>query len=279
MSEKTILVLGGPKSGKTHYGAQLTVRLSKNLGDLKYYEQPENLSLFQETNTCLARGRLAPHTPVSVSKDIVLPIELPSGDRARVVWPDFGGEQIERILEQRVTPFKWKERASAADGWLLMIRPELFRCARDMIHRPLADFIPEKSDKAPPILMMPEASIIELLQILLFLRRSSRESKILTPRLTVAISCWDESDTSEFQDPPSYFAALTPMLSNFVLGTWEQEQLNVIGVSALGKTLQANQDDEEFIDQGAHRQGFVILPNGEETKDLTWPLHSLLGQS
>lgn len=279
MSQKTILVLGGPKSGKTHYGAQLTVRLSKKLGDLKYYEQPENLSLFQETIACLSRGRLAPHTPVSVSKDIVLPIELPNGDRARVVWPDFGGEQIDRILEQRVTPTKWKERATAADGWLLMIRPELFRRARDLIHRPLGDFIPEQSDKAPPALMMPEASIVELLQILLFLRRNSRESKIQTPRLTVAISCWDESDTSKFQDPPSYFAALTPMLSNFILGAWGQEQLKVIGISALGKTLNANQDDEDFIDQGAHRQGFVILPNGQKTEDLTWPLHSLLSQS
>jgi len=256
MSQKTILVLGGPKSGKTHYGAQLTVRLSKKLGDLKYYEQPENLSLFQETIACLSRGRLAPHTPVSVSKDIVLPIELPNGDRARVVWPDFGGEQIDRILEQRVTPTKWKERATAADGWLLMIRPELFRRARDLIHRPLGDFIPEQSDKAPP-----------------------GESKIQTPRLTVAISCWDESDTSKFQDPPSYFAALTPMLSNFILGAWGQEQLKVIGISALGKTLNANQDDEDFIDQGAHRQGFVILPNGQKTEDLTWPLHSLLSQS
>jgi hypothetical protein len=279
MPEKTILVLGGPKSGKTHYGAQLTVRLSKKLGDLKYYEQPENLSLFQETITCLSRGRLAPHTPVSVSKDIVLPIELPNGDRARVVWPDFGGEQIDRILEQRVTPIKWKERATIADGWLLMIRPELFRSARDLIHRPLSDFVPETSDKAPPALMMPEASIVELLQILLFLRRSSRESKILHPRLTVAISCWDESDTSDFQNPSLYFSTLTPMLSNFVLGTWDKAQLNVIGVSALGKTLDANQDDEDFIDQGAHRQGFVILPDGKKIEDLTWPLLSLLSQS
>src|SRR5262245_34797745 len=85
MKDSTILVLGGPKSGKTHYGAQLAIRLTKKTSSVKFFEQPENLSLFEEPMECLGRGRLAKHTPVAVSKDVVLPIELADGNRARVV--------------------------------------------------------------------------------------------------------------------------------------------------------------------------------------------------
>ena len=277
MKDHTILVLGGPKSGKTHYGAQLAIRLTKKTSAVKFYEQPENLDLFDEPMQCLGRGRLASHTPVAVSKNIVLPIELPNGTRARVVWPDYGGEQVKEMLNSRLTPTDWYERASSAEGWLLMIRPELFRETRDLLHRPLKDFEPETGGESPLPEWMPEAALIEMLQMLLFARRCSRESRITTPRLVIAITCWDESEATDPNKPHDELKRLTPMFANFVEGLWEHSNLTVVGVSALGKTLSATDDDEDFIDDGPHRQGFVILPDGTKTDDLTWPLSKLLG--
>jgi len=278
MKEHTILVLGGPKSGKTHFGAQLAIRLTKKTSAVKFYEQPENLGLFEEPMECLGRGRLAKHTPVVVSKDVVLPIEMANGSRARVVWPDYGGEQVQEMFRSRITSLDWNERASNAEGWLLMIRPELFRATRDLLHRPLKDFEPKRGAASPLPEWIPEAALIEMLQMLLFARRRGRESRIATPRLVIAITCWDESKTVDATTKPhDELQRLTPMLANFVEGLWERSSLTVVGVSALGKTLSATADDEDFVDLGPHRQGYVVLPDGTKNEDLTWPLSKLLG--
>lgn len=278
MKDHTILVLGGPKSGKTHYGAQLAIRLTKKTSAVKFYAQPENLELFEEPMECLGRGRLAKHTPVVVNKDVVLPIEMPGGKRARVVWPDYGGEQVQEMFRSRVVSPDWNKRAQAADGWLLMIRPELFRRTRDLLHRHLKDFEPKAGTTSPLPDWIPEAALIEILQMLLFVRRCGRESRIATPRLLVAITCWDESQNfGATTKPDDALKQLTPMLANFVEGLWASGSSSVVGVSALGKTLSATADDEDFVDWGPHRQGFVVLPDGSKTEDLTWPLSKLLG--
>ena len=278
MKDHTILVLGGPKSGKTHYGAQLAIRLKKRTSAVKFYEQPENLGLFEEPMDCLGRGRLAKHTPAAVSKDVVLPIELTNGSRARVVWPDYGGEQVQEMFRSRTMSVDWNERAATAEGWLLMVRPELFRATRDLLHRPLKDFEPKTGAASPLPEWMPEAALVEMLQMLLFARRCGRESRIATPRLVIAVTCWDESKTVDATTKPQdELKRLTPMLANFVEGLWQSSSLTVVGVSALGKTLSATDDDEEFVDRGPHRQGFIVLPDGTKTEDLTWPLSKLLG--
>jgi hypothetical protein len=207
----------------------------------------------------------------------VLPIELPDGNDVRVVWPDYGGEQVQKMLRARITPPSWKERAEAADGWLLMVRPDLFRATRDLLHRPLKDFQPKEPPATPLPEWMPETGLVELLQMLLYTRRSGRESRVRTPLLAVAITCWDESRTEAAAAKPlDELRRFTPMLTNFLEGIWEPTSMTVVGVSALGKTLLPDADDQEFIDRGPHRQGFVVLPDGTKTDDLTWPLSRLL---
>lgn len=277
-TEKSILVLGGPKSGKTHYGAQLTIRLRKQIGALKFYAPPENLEAFEEPMQQLNRGRLAVHTPVTVSKDVVMPMELADGRRSRVIWPDYGGEQVQRMFGSRITPAAWRDRARTASGWLLMVRPVLFRTSRDLLHRPLKDFVPRAPEDTTPLEWSPEAQVIELLQSLLYARRSSRETVLAVPRLVVGITCWDETvPASDPRKPMDELRQLTPMLANYLAGNWRPDAVDVVGLSSLGKTLRPDADDDEFIDQGPHRQGFVVLPDGTRSPDLTWPLIKLLG--
>lgn len=159
-----------------------------------------------------------------------------------------------------------------------MVRPELFRATRDLLHRPLKDFEPKSGATSPLPEWIPEAALIEMLQMLLFARRRGRESRIATPRLVIAITCWDEWKTVEATTKPhDELKRLMPMLANFVQGLWGRSSLTVVGVSALGKTLSATADDEDFVELGPHRQGFVVLPDGSKTEDLTWPLSKLLG--
>ncbi|MFI5386994.1 MAG: hypothetical protein ACHQ50_12845 [Fimbriimonadales bacterium] len=280
MNPRSILVLGGPKAGKTHYGAQLLFRLEQHKGGLRFYEPPENVEPFREAMHCISQGRAAGHTPLNISQEVVLPVEFSDGQRAKLVWPEYGGEQVNELLATRHAKPAWVERARESQGWLLLARHDLFNATRDLLDRPVDVWMsarqnPEGAD-AP---WMFQSQVVELLQMLLFLRRSASSVPRSEPRLVVAISCWDDLQGREkFASPAHALRAVAPLVASFVEANWVQEARVTIGLSSLGKNLSETQEDEEFVNCGPHQQGFVVLPDGQIQTDLTWPLVELLAK-
>ncbi|MGO9256337.1 MAG: hypothetical protein ACLQU1_08565 [Bryobacteraceae bacterium] len=302
----SLLVVGGTKTGKTHYGGQLLRRLDAKKHRLRMAVAASDRTPFQEVLDKLALGRSAPHTPTSIYRESVWNIWVDgSGDRSQLIWPDYGGEQIEDIVRKRQISEPWIQRVREAGGWLFFVRPRLINMPEDILNRPRTkdrmQSVPEEaqmggnsakestnvgseqqarqetSSQNPAL--RTQASLIELLQALLFVKQVGRNAQLSHPPLVVVLSCWDEianvKVNGHWLDPTRFLAEYLPFLGQFIASTWKQDRFRVIGLSALGKPLKEDVDDDAFMDDGPERQGRCVIDGGAQDDDLTIPVLTL----
>src|SRR4051794_27414488 len=134
---KTLLILGESGTGKTHYGAQLLLRLNQQDGALRMRDAASNLSAFESALQQLYEGRAAGHTATSDYLESFWPVEDRSRRPMDLIWPDYGGEQIRRMLEQRRVSVAWRDRLTRGDGWILLVRVQHTNLSDDLFSRPL----------------------------------------------------------------------------------------------------------------------------------------------
>ncbi|WP_140919671.1 TRAFAC clade GTPase domain-containing protein [Limnobaculum xujianqingii] len=273
-NENSILLIGESGVGKTHYGAQLLKRLMKGDGQLRMDGAASNLEPFEGAMEKLNEGMSADHTPTSLYIDSIWPISDSYGTRAELVWPDYGGEQIKDISMTRRVPANWGERVINSPAWLLLVRLQKMRTNDDIFSKPLNDI--STSDKENhEIQISDQARLIELLQVLLYVRGAISTTQLENPRICVLLSCWDELGT-EVQDeqPTVILQERLPMFFNFLKSTWKEPL--ILGLSALERSLTSADRDMEYSIKGPEQFGYIILPDGKKSNDLTLPIQQLL---
>jgi hypothetical protein len=305
MSKFELVLLGGPNSGKTHYGGQLYGRVTQRTGTgalrLRPGGVPQDLRLFAEVLDCLDQGKAAGHTHYETWGQLLLPLEDQDGNAIDLNWPDYGGEQMKQVLERREVPMAWRDWLLSAQGWLLMIRlsqetvyphklEELAKHPSDHDASPQGaagpeqdaeealDAGPQKTDRKEPSRWDANASTVELLQVLLHAAQLGTHARLHHPRLAVLLSCYDEVEPKDGRPPRMVLAKRLPLLDAFIDSLWEPGTSSVWGLAALGKPLSKDVADDDFIGSGPRRQGWVVVPEGgERNPDLSLPLVWLLG--
>lgn len=273
---RAVLLLGDYNVGKTHFGGQLLGRLARESGALRMPDPPQSLAPFDSVLDCLHDGRAAPHTPSSQYAESRWPIVNEAGQAADLVWPDYGGEQVRSIGEDRRMSPEWRNRVLLSDSWILMVRIHNAHVSDDIFSRPLADIAAMNGESAD-FAMSDQARIVDFLQWLLFIRRSGTQRRISEPQLLLLLSCWDELPPAERTAPPmQVLLARLPMVAAFVQSNWEEGSLHVLGLSALERSLSEVERDKEFVDKGPEAFGYVVLPDGQITPDLTLAISPLL---
>ncbi|MNJ52987.1 hypothetical protein D3C77_483570 [compost metagenome] len=274
MADKhTILLIGESNVGKTHYGAQFLKRLMVKECALKMSGAPTNLEAFNQALNCLTEGLSTDHTPVSTYDESVWPITDEAGYCAELVWPDYGGEQIPNLVMQRQIPSAWHERVLGATDWVLLIRLHSLRSEDDLFSRPLQSFAAaEPRGEVAAYELSDQARTVELLQMLLYLAQFHLDRPLSKPRLTILLSCWDELETTEL--PADLLASRLPMLWSFVHSNWISP--TVIGLSALERSLSKTDADQEYAIRGPEEFGYVVLPDGVKSSDITLPIQRLM---
>jgi hypothetical protein len=267
----SILLIGESDVGKTHYGAQLLKRLMKSDGRLRMDGAATNLEPFEAAMECLNEGRAAGHTATTTYVDSVWPIADASGAKAELVWPDYGGEQIKAMSSTRRIPSAWRARVISAPAWLLLVRLQQTRMSDDIFLRPLSKLKGMGSDNRE-VQISDQARLIELLQMLVYVRSTISTEPLRSPRLCVLLSCWDELGTND--QPTAVLQQRLPMFASFVASTWADPL--VLGLSALGRPLSTHDRDAEYTARGPEQFGYVVLTNGEHSTDLTLPIQHLL---
>lgn len=267
----SILLIGEAGVGKTHYGAQLLKRLMKADGRLRMDGAATNLEPFEAAMERLNEGMAADHTVTGTYVESVWPIAETGGARAELVWPDYGGEQVKAMSSTRRIPSAWRVRVLSAPAWLLLVRLQQTRVSDDIFSRPLSELKGAVSDNRE-VQISDQARLIELLQMLLYVRGAISTEPLQIPGLCVLLSCWDELDNDD--KPAAVLQQRLPMFASFVASTWADPF--VLGLSALERPLNARNRDSEYAARGPEQFGYVVLPDGERSSDLTLPIQRLL---
>lgn len=121
-SNNNILIIGGPNSGKTHFGGQLYLRFRCDEYNYRISTPPEDLTVFQEVVDCLYDGRSATHTNVDSHKNLSLEVVDSKGYVTSISFPDYGGEQVKQIVDNRQINELWRSQILGSNNWIFFIR-------------------------------------------------------------------------------------------------------------------------------------------------------------
>jgi len=86
-------------------------------------------------------------------------------------------------------------------------------------------------------------------------------------KMTVVLTCWDELNTEE--KPRDLLGKRLPFFLTFLESNWNAECLNIIGLSAQEFSLKVQENKEKYQIDGPEKFGYLILPDGRKTKDIT----------
>lgn len=280
MSSPNFLIFGGPNSGKTHYAGQLVGRLKHKPNDFKIRigdGASSDIAALTQVLTKLEEGNSADHTPIDQYSKIYLPLVSKAGQHIDLNWPDYGGEQISEIFKQREVPIDWQNRIESSDGWILFIRLSSETTYPDALKKLTSVQSKNNAQKEKrPDIWDANAHYIELIQILCHVGGIHLNSNPNKPPLVIALSCYDEINVED-KTPDEVFCEKLPLFSKFINNVWPQNKISIWGVSALGKSLSAESNDEDFIDCGPENNGWVIAPKQHcKDSDLAAPLSWLL---
>jgi hypothetical protein len=268
--KNSILIIGESGVGKTHFGAQLLMRLQQNLGQLSMDGAATNLEPFTEAMDRLNEGITAEHTPLKTYVESVWPVKSKNGYRGQLIWPDYAGEQVSNIVISHNISNDWHQRIIESSSWIIIIRPHLYRLSADMLSKPFANNS-ELNFPAETGELSDQSRLIELLQIFLYLHSKSNPNSI-TPKVCFLISCWDELKVKT--KPSEFFREHLPMLSEFIHSEWGKPL--IMGLSALGKALDKEIKDNEYQTSGPDKFGYIVQVDGTHDPDLTLPIKYLI---
>jgi hypothetical protein len=280
MEKHNILIIGGPNTGKTHFGIQLYERINSRQFEFKIDPQnrPSDLSIFEDGLKNIYNGKRAAHTEASANRSIELKITDEKNSEVKLAFPDYAGEQITSIVDNRKVNDLWQDYIENSTSWVLFIRLNELTTLEDIVNKgiPSAEEIQKRNSQPPPVKISEAAFYVELIQTLAYIKGLSTYSPIVEPNLTLVLSCWDELDLPEDQVPSTLLLERLPMLFDFLNNNWQNESLSIIGLSSTEKSLTDDPDDD-FMDNEPINFGYFVDKGGSRNKDLTSLIWDFIG--
>lgn len=280
MEKHNILIIGGPNTGKTHFGIQLYERINSRQFEFKIdpKNRPSDMTIFEDGLKNIYNGKRAAHTETGANRSIELIITDKNNSEVKLAFPDYAGEQITSIVDNRKINNLWQDYIANSTSWVLFIRLNELIPLEDIVNKgiPSAEEIQKRNSQPPPVKISEAAFYVELLQTLVYIKGLSTFSPIGQPNLTVALSCWDELDLSKNQLPATLLQERLPMLFDFLNNNWHKESLSIIGLSSTEKSL-TDEPDDDFIDREPINFGYYINNIGDSHKDLTLLIKDFIG--
>lgn len=267
-SNKSILIIGKPKSAKTTFLAQFVILARKDKSKVKFWKTPENIQPIEDAIKRLRGANETQTTPAESNEVILLPIKI-ADENISLNCPDYGGEQINEILNLREFSPQWQTLINSSSSWIFFIRPKQVEALFDLSNKSYQSSVKESKEDVKPLFKVSEQShLIELLQMMLHIKKCSFQKEISNPKLTIALTCWDEVD--EVITPNGLLAKLLPLLNQFVHLNWHKDAVNVIGISAQGFELESQVNKDKYLNEGSTKFPYVVKNNTtEKVYDIT----------
>ena len=119
-----------------------------------------------------------------------------------------------------------------------------------------------------------QSHFIELIQVLLHARGTGMKEPISTPRLLVALTCWDELNITHA--PSQVLQSKMPLFYQFIKANWIEGKFKVIGVSAQEFPLDTEENRDRYLDELPENFGYLVLEDHPKEKDLTRLIDELM---
>lgn len=247
MKRKSIILVGGPETGKSNYVGRLWASLKAGKGVLKRAGMPRNIEYVESICEHLLQGKFAGRTDTNMERhDFCVP--LYSGSETgptELIVPDFTGELWRDAVKNSEIPHEWLDELENADGALLFVRahsplniqPFDWVTARDVLRYSLAK---DNQDTELPT----QVIMCELLRLLK--DRLADRSDGEKPRVAVVVTAWDTLDSeAKAAGPFAYLRKQFPLFAG-ALEDVERIEAKIYGVTIVGGDLQ---HDTEFQQQ------------------------------
>jgi len=277
---RSIILLGGPDSGKTNYIGRLWRALDDGTGALHAAEQPEDINFVLEVTDHLFSGGFAPRSEHSdVRRDFeVVVAAAKGGTRSRVVVPDISGELWRQaVIDSEIAP-DWMNELRRADAALLFVRVDSDQDVRPLdwvTSRNMLEKLGGEEDQGLPTQVM-------LCELIRFLEGSlaNREDGG-RPRLSVVVTAWDRVDAGKFeQGPVAYLEREYPLVAGR-LADLENLDVQIFGLSVVGGDLKHDPNYRQvFLEVGLDGHGWVAVSDGDgwrKDPDVTLPIAWAVG--
>lgn len=260
-----ILIIGPPGSGKTTFIIQLYGRLIDKIGKLKLASAPENIDGIKNAYKRLADGKETESTPATDNLEVKIPV-IYEGQEFVLHCKDYGGEQVRDLVALMEYDKTWVARAKNNDRWILFIRPSGIEHHFDLSKKGYA--AKDSKEKNSTIFGTSDQSqFIELVQVLLHARGTGMKEPIDTPRLLIALTCWDELNTDS--TPEEILKRKMPLFVQFIVANWLPGAFKIVGVSAQEFPLKTDEARDKYRDEMPQSFGYLVLDDSPKEKDLT----------
>jgi len=266
VSNDSILIVGQPNSGKTTYIAQFLTRVQKRKSSINLIKIPENIKAINNARQRLSMGEEPEATPADQNVELVIPINVDEKN-IDLVFPDYGGEQVNTMIELMEINKNWQKLVATSDRWIHFIRPHEIVPEYDLSISSYDAIETTKSTTFESPALSDQSKFIELLQILLHTKNIGVKHLISIPKLTIVLTCWDELQTDG--KPVDVLREKLPMFLHFVETVWGKETFEILGLSAQGFPLTTPEAKDKYLDELPENFGYMIDREGVEDKDIT----------
>lgn len=276
MTNRTIVLVGGPDSGKTNYMARLWASIADGQGAMSASTKGTNIKYVEDAINYLHGGRFAPRTDTNLDAGqgaLTIAIKRDNeAETASLIIPDVSGEVWKAAVETGEFPLEWMQLLESAEGALLFLRVRSDQniTPLDWVNSAqLMELIGQDFEGYPTQVMLCELTRFLEEKLL-------RSSAVKSPRLAVVITAWDLLD-KQLADagPRAYLTREYPLFIG-KLDHLEDIEVALFGMSIVGGDLGADAAFRaKFLESEFESTGFVVSEGSmvlKTSNDLTSPI-------
>lgn len=285
-NSSSVLLVGGPDSGKSNYLFRLWIAINSGKSFLVKNGLPEQLEYLRTGGAELLSGEFAQRTQFDVFSESVIPIKVGSDEEksGTLVVPDCRGERWIAVYEKREWSTRWEQYFSGDTGILIFLR-----ASSDQIISPF-DWVQCEHQWGGPIGegaagAAPPPTQVVMTEWIQFIRKAYRDRKGggIPLRVGIVVAAWDRVPNDQKENGPrAYLRQEFPLLSQFIETNEGLITFGVFGVTIAGGDF----DDEPGFKERCLEQidplslGYVVVetPTGPKSEmDMTLPIAWAMG--